>query len=112
MNTTCPKCGKNIEPGDVFCSHCGTKILDNTTPLSTGQKIKIYLVASLLAPLGLYWFFKFYKEENPYKKSVAKNVLWITAIALVLMLILGIYTIKIYTKLLNSYIPNAGLYGF
>jgi len=112
MITTCPTCGKNVNPEDIFCAQCGTKLLDRNCPVHTNQKIRIYVLSFLVAPFGLYWFFKFYNDDNPYKKGVAKNVLWITVIAVVFMIISGIYTISLYTKLLNSYMSNATLYGF
>ena len=27
----CPKCGQNIQPEDVFCGNCGTKLQSVTT---------------------------------------------------------------------------------
>ena len=103
MNNMCPVCQKEVEPNAIFCSHCGANLSEKTTPLSVGKKIRIYLLSFFLAPFGLYWFFKFLKSENPSKKTVGRNALIITILAVALMLLTGLYAINMYSKLLGSY---------
>jgi uncharacterized membrane protein YvbJ len=108
MNLVCPKCGLNINDNDAFCSHCGEQIVSNIS-LSKAQKIKVYVLSFLLAPFGLYWFFKYRKENDPEKILVAKRVLWITIATILFMLISSIMAANSYSKLLNGSIYG---YGF
>ena len=108
MNQTCPSCHKEIKQEDTFCSHCGTQI-STSKPISKAQKIKVYVLSFLLAPFGLYWFFKYRNEEDPEKKLVAKRVLWITIAAVIFVIATSITAANSYNKLINSYIYGYGL---
>jgi uncharacterized BrkB/YihY/UPF0761 family membrane protein len=77
-NLNCPFCNKEIRPTDTYCPNCGTKLPDVDLPFSTKQKIKIYLISVFLAPLGLYWFFKYFKNEDTDKRRTAFIALYIT----------------------------------
>lgn len=65
----CGKCGSNIEPGDTFCSSCGTKTVSNYTPqTNTGMS---------------------YPNQNSYgnQKSSAKMALYFSGALAVLAII-------------------------
>ncbi|OGC69354.1 hypothetical protein A2415_03825 [candidate division WWE3 bacterium RIFOXYC1_FULL_39_7] len=71
-------------------------------PLSFWNKIFIYVITVLFAPLGLYWFFKYAKNEDPEKRKVAHTVLVLTIVAVVLAVVIGIKAVNIYTLYLNN----------
>ena len=77
---------------------------------SLAQRIKIYLVSILLAPLGLYWFFKYFKDENMNKRKVAYLALYITIIVLFLSTILAYYYVKGISKYAEYYRSNLDVY--
>lgn len=99
MNQNCPFCNKEISPTDVFCPHCGNKLPDKKLPFSTAQRIKIYLVSVFLAPLGLYWFFKYFRNEDPEKKKVAYVALYIT----IFMIIVSFFLVSSWIKYIDIY---------
>lgn len=105
INQNCPFCNKEIRPTDAFCPTCGKKLPDKNLPFSTAQKIKIYLISVTLAPLGLYWFFKYFKNEDQSKRKVAFVALYLTIITLTILTIISYY----YVKKMNAYIE---LYNF
>lgn len=104
MQSICPKCSEPVTEVDIFCPQCRARIKE--TDISQGQKIKIYTFSILLAPLGLYWFFKFFKSENINKKILAYRVLIITVIVSTLIIMSIAYTFSFYSKYINTNISN------
>jgi len=105
----CPFCNNKIEPYDKFCSKCGNEIPKSTVPLSTFQKIKIYTLCVLLAPFGIYWFFKYFKNEDPEKKKVAYISLFITILMLIVLVVVNLYFVKALEQYVGSY--ESSIYG-
>ena len=112
MNSNCPGCNKAVTPNDAFCSHCGTKLIEQSTNLSVWQLIKIYAVTILLAPFGLYWFFKYFKNSDPKKRGVAYSVLVITIVIILLVITSSAYIIDFYRDFVETNIPDPSLYDF
>src|SRR5688572_26935693 len=102
MTFNCPFCDVPIQAQDVFCPHCGKKLPDKNLPLSFGHKFKIYFLSTILAPLGMYWFFKYFRSEDPTKKKLAYYVLFITIVMLLLSVALGAYA----AQWANSYLGS------
>jgi hypothetical protein len=111
MEPICAVCKKEVGAGDIFCPHCGAKLIQTNEPLSTGQKIKIYAVTIFLAPLGIYWFIKYFRNSDPQKRHIAYAVLWITLIMLVLVAVSTIYIMDFYSKMIGDYTTQAQLIG-
>ena len=65
------------------------------------NKVKIYAISFFLAPVGLYWFFKYFRSADLGYKKVAYTALWITLAACGFAAISGYFyvmTILTYTK--------------
>lgn len=107
VNLNCPFCNKEIRSTDVFCPTCGKKLPDKNLPFSTAQKIKIYLVSVILAPLGLYWFFKYFRSEDQKKRKVAFFALYLTIFTIVVLTTVSYY----YVKQMNAYIESYDFSG-
>ncbi|MBW6441472.1 zinc ribbon domain-containing protein [Patescibacteria group bacterium] len=105
MNEKCSICNNEVGVLDKFCPNCGTKIESDIATLgfSTIQKIKFYTLSIILAPLGLYWFFKYFKSEDIEKKKVAFNLLYISIIMIVLLIVVNLYFVKALNSYLESY---------
>lgn len=71
--------------------------------VSLAKELSIYIFSFFLVPLGLYWFFKYFKSLDTVKKRVAYISLVITLIALTLTMIV-VYG---YVQSLKGYI-NTG----
>ncbi|MFH1899134.1 MAG: zinc ribbon domain-containing protein [Patescibacteria group bacterium] len=107
INLNCPFCNKEIRPTDIFCPTCGKKLPDKNLPFSAMQKIKIYLVSVVLAPLGLYWFVKYFRNENSDKRKTAFITLYLTLFTLTTLTIISYY----YVKQLNTYMESYDFSG-
>lgn len=110
MDQKCPFCKNVIDPDDTFCSHCGKKLPDRNAPFPTAQKIKMFLFSIILAPFGLYWFFKYFKDPNSERRKVAYTILYITIFMIIILLIVNYYFIKSLTNSIQMY--DYGIYGF
>lgn len=71
-------------------------------PLTTWQVIKVYILTVLLAPFGLYWFFKYVRNTDPAKRRVAYIVLVLTILAIVFAVVSTAYVAGSYSDYLNS----------
>ncbi len=110
MKDICPFCNKEIGSTDKFCPNCGNRLPESNSSFTVGQKVKLYLLSVILAPLGLYWFFKFYKNENPEKRRVAFYSLYITIFMIVVLVIINVYFIRALETYVGSY--NLDSFGY
>jgi hypothetical protein len=110
MNPTCPICLKEVSSTDTFCPNCGHKLPNKNAQLTGGQKIKIYSTSILLAPFGLYWFFKYFRSEDIEKRKVAYYVLVLTLIVLAVVIVINAVFIKEMVAYANLYNSILGTY--
>lgn len=107
MDQLCPFCNKKINQDDNYCPQCGKKLSKISLPLSTAQRIKIYFSSIVLAPLGLYWFFKYFKNSDPDKKKLAFVALYITIFMVIVLIIVNYFFIKSAKELIETYTYGA-----
>ena len=109
MKEKCPFCNKEIDRTDKFCPNCGNKLPEKDLPFSTAQKVKIYFLSMVLASFGLYWFFKYFKNENSEKRKLAFNVLYISIFMIIVLVIINFYFVKALQTYIDSYnLENLG----
>ena len=102
MQTSCPRCGKEVSEDFIFCPFCGYQ-KERDEKLSTFDTAKILLGSFFLSPISLYWFFKYYK--NPLNKKIA----YISLVITFTVFVLGIITAVFYIKSVNGYLVNYDL---
>lgn len=73
--TKCKKCGGDISENDYFCPHCGFKIKNPPFNTSTTTQIKAYLVSVFFPPLGLWYAYRYFKNNDAKSKKIAIAVL-------------------------------------
>ncbi len=108
MSMFCPNCGKELNEILNFCPYCGKEIEPQKKELSLGNKVKIYIGSLVLAPFGLYWFFKYFRDEK--NKKVAYISLVITIISLVTATVVTIGYINSINDYLDKYNGTMELY--
>lgn len=84
----CKFCGKEIPENSYFCLYCGKALKDTNEEISLLKEISLYAASIFLMPLGLYWFFKYYKSTNPTKKRIAYGCLILTIIFLLVTVVI------------------------
>lgn len=83
---TCPSCHAPITPADIFCSRCGTKLNESPIPISAGRKVYIYLFSFFLAPLGLGYAYKYWKQGTQEARKVSITIIVLTIVAFFIMI--------------------------
>ena len=74
------------------------------------QKLKIYFVSFFLTPFGLYWFFKYFKHEDPAYKKEGYMALFLTLFALGLSYFIVAKYMQVYSGYLDLYKDNMDVY--
>jgi uncharacterized OB-fold protein len=76
----CPACGSTAPSSANFCPNCGKRL--RTTPPGTSvlKQIVVYLVSFFIAPFGLWYAWKYLKQEESKSKIIG-----IVAVALTLV---------------------------
>ena len=112
MNIICPNCKKEIDDSAKFCPLCGQELsLAGTTTLSSSKKIKIYLASFFLSPLGLFWFFKYFKSDETENRYVAYTCLIITLLPLITTAVIGSKYIGALSSSMELYNTNLDAYS-
>jgi len=108
---TCPFCKQDIASADIFCPKCGKRLSESASPMTMGQKIRIYLASFFLAPLGLIWFFKYIRNPDKEKRSVALISLYITIAVLAGVTLITYYYVTAILDYMNTSGVDLNLYG-
>lgn len=112
IDQKCPFCGKPVNPSLPFCPYCGNKLSLASGPLSVMQQVKIYAVSALLAPLGLYYFFKYFRNEDQQKKKIAYIALILTIVTGVILIYTSLNFISTMDRYTNQYQTEYRNLGF
>ena len=102
MDTICTICQKTVPAGSLFCPNCGVSMQNIDPPFSTGYKIKVYILSVLLAPFGLFWFFKYFNAVDGDKRKLAYTALVITISAIMFMIGIVFVAASYYVYYVNS----------
>ncbi|MBN1463883.1 MAG: hypothetical protein JW922_09460 [Paludibacteraceae bacterium] len=108
MSEKCIVYQDELENDANFCSNCGIKVKNRNTQLSNRKKMIIYLGSMVLAPFSLYWFFKYFRDEN--NKKVAYISLSITILAFVLSTIILTSYVQMLDRFMGKYKDSLNIY--
>lgn len=75
------------------------------------QKVKVYLISFMLTPLGLYWFFKYFRHEDKEVKKVGYTALMLTLAALVISYFVIYEYVQVYSSYFDLYKANMDVYS-
>lgn len=78
--------------------------------MRTGKKIKVYIVSFVLAPFGLYYFFKYFRHEDPSYRKEGYKALLITITALFVSALVLYKYLDAYGKYFDVYRSNMEIY--
>jgi hypothetical protein len=104
----CPSCNAQIAPPANFCSNCGKKL--RTAPLATSvfRQILVYLISFFLAPIGLWYAWKYLRQPDRKSKIIGAVAIALTlvAVAIAIWTTAGIY------NLLSQYLDSSYDFSF
>lgn len=81
----CPRCNKPITAEANYCSYCGRPLKDAVLSTSLSRQIVIYLISFFLAPFGLGYVWKYFKQGDAKSKEIALIALILTVVAIMVM---------------------------
>ena len=89
----CPACHASLAGGEYFCPHCGRALKTQPLSIGWGHQFFYYLVSILLPPLGLWWAYKYWQQNDQVPRRVAIVIVILTAISLIINIwaFVGIY---------------------
>ena len=84
MEPTCPVCHTVVRASDYFCFNCGKNLHEKPLSTSRTTEIMYYLGSLLLPPIGLWWGFKYLRQEDPDSKRIAYVCMAITVVSTII----------------------------
>jgi hypothetical protein len=81
----CPRCNKPITADANYCAYCGRPLKDGALSISVSRQVVIYLISFFLAPFGLGYVWKYFKQGDSKSKEIALIALILTVAAIIVM---------------------------
>lgn len=78
--------------------------------LTTRKRFKLYIFSVLIAPFGLYWFFKYFRSGVPENKKFAYIVLTITIVTMVVLIATSYSYIQTFDQYTSMYKEQLDMY--
>jgi len=103
----CRYCGKNILLSDYFCPNCGKKLKDKPLSVSIRRQIFIYLLSSLLPPLGLWPGIKYFRQKDEKARMIGFIAIVLTIIATVVTVWFSLDFINTFNQQLNQQLNSS-----
>lgn len=79
----CPSCNAEVAENAFFCSNCGKPLKTRPESTSIGRQIVVYLISFFLAPLGLFFAWKYLKSPDKKSKYIGITIIILTAVAVI-----------------------------
>jgi hypothetical protein len=77
----CPYCKVSAPFSANYCLNCGRKLSPAIPSTSFSKQIIIYLVSFFLAPLGLFYAWKYLKQDDKKSKTIGAIAIALTVIS-------------------------------
>ena len=89
----CPACKASVQSSANFCPNCGRRLRTTPPATSVSKQVIVYLVSFFLAPLGLWYAWKYLKQDDnkSRKIGVAAIALTIISVAITIWTVVGLF---------------------
>jgi hypothetical protein len=91
----CPACNASVPSSANYCLNCGKRLRTIPPATSVLKQTVVYLVSFFLAPLGLWYAWKYLKQEDNKSRAIG-------VVAIVLTVISVAITVWTTARLFNS----------
>ncbi|MDE1970890.1 MAG: zinc ribbon domain-containing protein [Patescibacteria group bacterium] len=82
QNIACPRCGAEERAEAYFCSYCGAALREKPPSTTLGAQLKVYLIALLVPPFGLWYGWKYGKWDDQKSRWIALTASLLTLLSL------------------------------
>jgi uncharacterized OB-fold protein len=101
----CPSCNAPAMASANFCPNCGKPLGTLLPSTSFSKQVVVYLISFFIAPFGLWYAWKYLKQDDQKSKIIG-----IVAVALTLLAIaITIWTIRGLMESVNQSLHSLGL---
>jgi hypothetical protein len=80
----CSTCSAPIPSSANFCPNCGRGLKKKPLSTALSRQVIVYLVSFFLAPFGLWYAWKYLKQEDNKSKIIGVTAIALTAISIAL----------------------------
>ncbi len=108
----CKYCKAVITENDYFCPNCGKKLKDKPLATTVTKQIIVYLISALAPPFGLWYGYKYLKQNDSKSKKIAYAAIIITLVALVVTIKLSADIMSSINKSINQSMSQYDNLGF
>lgn len=77
----CPYCQSATQPDAYFCSQCGKAVRSKPLSVTLMRKLAVYSVSLFLPPFGLWYAWKYLRQEGSTAKRIGIAAILLTIIA-------------------------------
>lgn len=84
MEPKCPVCHTVVRPSDYYCFNCGKNLHEKPLSTSLTTELMYYAGSLLLPPMGIWWGFKYLRQDDPVSKRIGYMCMVITVVATIL----------------------------
>lgn len=109
--TVCPSCKTEVSILDFFCPVCGKKLKEKPLSTSISKQIFIYLLSTLLPPLGLWPAIKYLRQGDNKSKKIGIIAIVLTIISIIITFWISAGIIKSIQGVVGTQLTPYGL-GF
>lgn len=102
-SVSCPSCNHPVLSDFYFCPNCGKQLHAKAIVVSIPKQIGIYLFSFFLAPLGLYFAFKYINQPLKKTKAVGWVIIFVTIFSIGVATYWVSNIFQQYLHLLNSF---------
>ncbi len=81
LEIRCPACSASSPSPANFCPNCGRSLRRAILSTSAQKQIVIYLISFFLAPLGLWFAWKYIKQNDRKSKTIGIAAIALTVIS-------------------------------
>jgi TRAP-type C4-dicarboxylate transport system permease small subunit len=82
VGSVCPNCKISSPLSSNFCPNCGRRLQAIVPSTSVSKQILIYLISFFLAPFGLWYAWKYLKQDNKKSKAIGYVAIALTVISI------------------------------
>ncbi len=104
MEVTCPFCRETVPGAANFCPACGRQLRYKPLDTTIYRQAMVYLVSFFLPPFGLWYAWKYLKQEDGKSKKIG----WVAVVLTVISLVLTIWTAKLFMDAVNQQLQSLG----
>jgi hypothetical protein len=105
IGMVCSACNASVPSSANFCPNCGKGLRAIPPATTLSRQIIVYLISFFVAPFGLWYAWKYLKQEDikSRKIGIAAIALTVISIAITFWTMAGLYnSVSQYMRLLNG----------